>query len=158
MTPNAAYATPVPAPAAVRDTSSILFGPLLWLQGVYYLATGVWPILNVESFQAVTGGKTDHLITGRESDHWMIMTVAVLVTAIGLALLVAAIRRSRATEMIVLAVACCIGLIAIDVIYVVRGVLLPIYLVDAGFQSAFLTGWLLTAARRNPAPDRIVLR
>src|SRR5947209_20610107 len=42
---------------------------LLWLQGAYYLATGGWPLISIETFQAVTGKKTDHLITGREGDH-----------------------------------------------------------------------------------------
>ncbi|HZF99815.1 MAG TPA: hypothetical protein VEY71_02385 [Chitinophagales bacterium] len=28
---------------------------LLWVQGVYTLATGVWPIVHMRSFEAVTG-------------------------------------------------------------------------------------------------------
>jgi hypothetical protein len=41
----------------------------------------------------VTGPKTDHLVTGRESDHWLVMTVGVLITAVAVTLLVAAWRR-----------------------------------------------------------------
>jgi hypothetical protein len=37
---------------------------LLWAQGLYYLATGVWPLVSIETFQRVTGRKTDHLVTG----------------------------------------------------------------------------------------------
>jgi len=29
-------------------------------QGVYFLATGIWPLVHVQSFQAVTGRKTDN--------------------------------------------------------------------------------------------------
>jgi hypothetical protein len=53
---------------------------LLWVQGAYYLATGIWPLVSVETFQWVTGPKTDHLPSGYEADHWLVMTVGVLVT------------------------------------------------------------------------------
>src|SRR5262245_43838835 len=67
-----------------------LFTALLWVQGVYYLATGVWPLVSIETFPRVTGRKTAHLVPGRETDRWLVMTVGVLVTAIAAALLVAA--------------------------------------------------------------------
>src|SRR4051794_19239540 len=72
-----------------------LFTALLWLQGVYYLVTGVWPLVSIETFQMVTGRKTDHLETGREADHWLVMTVGVLITAVALTLLLAAWRRKN---------------------------------------------------------------
>ncbi len=28
-------------------------------QGVFYLATGIWPLVNIQSFEMVTGPKTD---------------------------------------------------------------------------------------------------
>src|SRR4051812_49609509 len=65
------------------------FTGLLWVQGLYYLVTGVWPLVSIETFQMVTGPKTDHLVTGRETDHWLVMTVGVLVTAVGLGPLLA---------------------------------------------------------------------
>src|SRR5687767_4185722 len=105
-----------------------LFRILLAAQGLYYLLTGVWPLVSIETFQQVTGRKTDHLVTGRESDHWLVMTVGVLVTAIAIALLAAWWRRTEPIEIAVLAVGSAIGLTAIDVIYVWRGVILPIYL------------------------------
>ena len=74
------------------DSNKLLTG-LTWLQGIYYTLTGIWPILSIQSFQMVTGPKTDHLVTGRESDHWLVMTVAVLIIAIGGTLLVAAWRK-----------------------------------------------------------------
>ena len=39
---------------------------LCWVQGAYFLVTGVWPLVSIRSFQAVTGKKTDHLATGSE--------------------------------------------------------------------------------------------
>lgn len=29
------------------------------VQGTFYLATGIWPLVHIESFVAVTGPKTD---------------------------------------------------------------------------------------------------
>src|SRR5438105_14734562 len=78
---------------------------LLWVQGLYYLATGLWPLVSIETFQMVTGPKTDHLVTGREADHWLVMTAGVLITAIGLTLLVTAWRRRNPPESAVLAIA-----------------------------------------------------
>src|SRR5947209_5553459 len=87
-----------------------LFTALLWVQGLYYFLTGVWPLVNIETFQMVTGPKTDHLVTGRESDHWLVMTVGILITAMAVALLVAAWRRQNPPEAAVLAVSSALGL------------------------------------------------
>src|SRR5436190_16506029 len=71
---------------------------LLWIQGIYYLVTGVWPLVSIDTFLAVTGPKTDHLQSPHPAliDHWLVMTAGVLITAIGLALLTAAWRRTGA--------------------------------------------------------------
>src|SRR4051794_38650562 len=107
---------------------------LLWLQGPYYLLTGVWPLVSIRTFQMVTGPKTDHLPTGREADHWLVMCVGLLVTAIAVTLLTAACRRHVASEIAVLAIGSAMGLTAIDIIYVARQVIAPIYLVDAAVE------------------------
>src|SRR5437588_7064962 len=75
---------------------STLFPALLWVQGLYYLVTGAWPLVSIETFQMVTGPKTD---------HWLVVTVGVLITAIAVALLVAAWRRRNPPEIAVLAIA-----------------------------------------------------
>jgi hypothetical protein len=118
-----------------------LFTALLWLQGVYYLATGVWPLVSIETFQMVTGPKTDNMPTGLEADHWLVMTVGVLVTAIGLTLRVAAWRSKCPGEVVVLAVASAAGLAAIDLLYVTRQVIPPIYLADAAAEVVLIAGW-----------------
>src|SRR3954454_15650036 len=107
---------------------------LCWIQGGYFFATGVWPIVSIETFQWITGRKTDHLVTGREADHWLVMTVGVLITAMAVPPLVAAWRRQDQLEMAVLAIAGALGLTGIDVIYVARQAIAPIYLVDAAAE------------------------
>jgi hypothetical protein len=119
-----------------------LAGTLCWLQGIYYLLTGLWPLMSIRSFKLVTGEKTDNLPTGLDADHWLVMTVGVLVTAIALSLLTTAVRRSAGVETAVLAVGAAAGLTAIDLIYVARGVILPIYLVDAAAEIPLIAAWL----------------
>jgi hypothetical protein len=120
--------------------------PLLWLQGSYYLLTGVWPIVSMQSFQAVTGPKTDHLITGRESDHWLVLTVAGLIVSIAIGILAAAWRRKPSLEIAVIAIATAVWLLGIDVVFVLRGAILPVYLIDAVAEVLLLGAWGILAA------------
>src|SRR5437763_16980510 len=103
------------------NISATTFAVLAWVQGGYFLLTGVWPLVSIRTFQAVTGRKTDNW-TGREADHWLVNAVGVLVTAVGAALIAAAVRREPTPEIIVLACGSALGLTAIDVIYVARRV------------------------------------
>jgi hypothetical protein len=149
---QAAYRAEDGTTARHRAAGWSLFTTLLWAQGLYYFGTGLWPIFSIESFQAVTGPKTDHFLTGRESDHWLVMTVAVLIVAIAVTLLCAAWRRSPQPEVVVLAVASALALTVIDVVYVVRGVIALIYLADAAAEVLLMMAWALALTRtRTPA-------
>jgi len=75
-------------------------------QGIYYVATGVWPLVSIRSFEAVTGPKTD---------RWLVKTVGVLVSVIGLVLVVAGRRRRVTPEATLLAASSAAGLAAIGV-------------------------------------------
>ena len=139
------------SPARKQRNAFGLFTVLLWVQGLYYFATGLWPLVDIRSFQQVTGPKTDHLVTGLEADHWLVMTVGVLIMAVGFALLVAAVRRSRPVEIAALAVAAGVGLTAIDVIYVARQVISPVYLVDAAIEVLLVVAWSIALHRDSRA-------
>ena len=131
--------------APAREQASAWVTGLLWLQGLYYLVTGVWPLVSIQTFLLVTGPKTDHLQSPHQApaDHWLVMTAGVLITAVAVSLLSAAWRRSGSVEVAVLAIAAAIGLAAIDVIYVSRQVIEPIYLADAGAEVVLIVGWLV---------------
>ena len=120
-----------------------LYRSICWIQGFYFLLTGVWPLLSIETFQLVTGRKTDHLVTGREADHWLVNTVAVLVIAIGITLLFSAWRGRFSAEAAILGVAAAIGLITIDVVYAARGTISAVYLLDAVLEVAIVIAWLV---------------
>jgi hypothetical protein len=146
------FQSPKPtAPLALASASGScrLHCALLWVQGAYYLLTGVWPLVSLETFLLVTGPKTDHLITGDPSDHWLVITVGVLVTAIALALLAAAWRRNPTLEVMVLAIASAAGLTIVDFVYVYRQAIGPIYLVDAALEIVLLAGWGIAVVMRQ---------
>lgn len=105
-------------------------------QAVYFLLTGVWPLVHVRSFMAVTGPK---------HDVWLVKTVGVIVGVIGLALGVAALRRDLGPEVMTLAVGSASGLAAVDVVYVAKRVIAPIYLLDAAAEAVLVAGWACAA-------------
>jgi hypothetical protein len=132
-----------------RDRQLSLFTALLWAQGLYYLVTGIWPLVSIRTFLMVTGPKTDHLQSPNptETDHWLVMTVGSLIVAVAVTLLYGAWRRGTARELAVLAIASAIALTAIDVIYVTRQVILPIYLADAAIEVVLVLAWVVTLVR-----------
>jgi len=107
---------------------------LLLAQGVYYVASGVWPVLHIRSFLIVTGPKTD---------LWLVKTVGVLITVIGATLILAGAWRQTTVEIFVLAVGSQLALTAVDVIYVAKKVIDRIYLLDAAVEMIFFAAWLL---------------
>ncbi len=115
---------------AVRSAGGLRV--LATIQGLYFLATGLWPLIHMESFLWVTGPKTD---------LWLVRTVGVLVTAVALTILTAAWRGRLTRETAVLAVGSALGLGAIDVIYAGLGVIDRIYLIDAAAEAVLIAAW-----------------
>jgi hypothetical protein len=115
---------------------------LALIQGLFYVATGIWPLIDIVSFQAVTGPKTD---------LWLVRTVGVLVAVIG-AVLIAASRSRRVTpEIVLLAAGSALGLAGIDLRYALAGRISPVYLADAAVEISLALlwwiGWRRTHAR-----------
>jgi hypothetical protein len=108
------------------------------IQGLFYLATGIWPLLDIVSFQLVTGPKTD---------LWLVRTVGVLVAVIGAVLLLAAKRRRVTHEIVLLAVGSALGLAAIDVVYALSGRISAVYLADAVVEVGLALLWLVAWPR-----------
>jgi hypothetical protein len=106
---------------------------LALVQAGYYLVTGIWPLVSIETFERVTGPKVD---------RWLVKTVGALVTAIGAALGVAAARPALSVELRLLALLSAGGLAAIDLVYVARRRIAPVYLLDAVLQLTLTAGWL----------------
>ena len=110
---------------------------LPWLaavQAVYFVVTGVWPIVHIRSFMAVTGPKRD---------IWLVKTVGVLVTVVGAVIGLAAWRGSFTPEVFLLAVGSAAALAGVDVYYHLRGVIPRVYLLDAVAEGVLIAGWVV---------------
>jgi hypothetical protein len=110
-----------------------------WLgQSLFYLTTGLWPLLHKRSFQAVTGPKID---------WWLVKTVGLLVAVIGAALGLAWLRRDPddpRPETTLLAAGSAVGLAAIDIGYAgLHRRIRPVYLLDAIAELTLAAIWLL---------------
>ncbi len=100
---------------------------------VYYVLSGAWPIVHMRSFEAVTGPKVD---------KWLVKTVGALALANGAALAFGLRRDTIAPETIALAVCSAAAFSAIDLAYVARGTIRPVYLADAAAECALATAIL----------------
>ncbi len=117
-----------------KQQLSTLFVVVELTQGLYYLITAIWSLVSINSFQKVTGPKTD---------LWLVKTVGMLVGVIGGILCRAGLRRTRSPDIPLLAVGSAAGLTAIDLIYVARGRIARIYLLDALAECLLIMGWTL---------------
>ncbi len=108
------------------------------VQGLFYLATGVWPMLHIGSFEAITGPKTD---------RWLVKTVGGLVAVTGLGLAVAGRRGRVAPECALIAGGEAAALAAIDVVYVAKRRIAPIYLLDAAVELPLALAWAVAWSR-----------
>jgi len=115
-------------------------------QGVFYVGTGVWPLVHLRSFEAVTGPKPE---------GWLVKTVGALIAVVGGALLLAGLRRRVSPELRLLAAGSAASLAAVDVIYSPQRIS-PVYLLDAVAEGVLIAGWCVSAARdwklRGPQP------
>jgi len=106
-------------------------------QAVYYVATGLWPLFSLRTFELVTGPKTD---------DWLVHMVGLLAAAIGLALWGGARRRPPAGEVVALAGLSAASFAGIDLVYALGGRISPVYLGDAAVELALIAalaiGWL----------------
>lgn len=101
----------------------------------------MWPLVSPGTFQAVTGPKRD---------LWLVNTAGVLVTAIGGVLAVSGARRAVSPETAALAVSSAAGLAAIDITYVSKRRISPVYLLDAAAELAAVYLWARAVAAGPP--------
>ncbi len=105
-------------------------------QGAFFFLSGIWPVLHLRSFLAVTGPKTD---------VWLVQTVGALLGVIGAGLLLGARRPRLAGEWQLVGAAASLVLAVVDVVFVTRGVIPPIYLADAAVELLIVAGWIACA-------------
>lgn len=128
---------------AAAETLPPLARLVLGGQAAYYVVTGLWPILHMGSFEAITGPKVD---------DWLVKMVGLLAATIGVTLAIAARRGRWGVEIRALAILSALSFAAIDLRYALTGRISPIYLADAAAElgiAGLLGGAILLARRRS---------
>jgi hypothetical protein len=105
-------------------------------QGAFFVTTGLWPILHMRSFEAVTGPKTD---------KWLVKTLGGLIAAVGAAIVVGRSEHARMLPVLGAGAAAALG--AADVVYVAKKRISPVYLLDAVVEAGLIGAWLLATSR-----------
>jgi hypothetical protein len=107
---------------------------LLWIQGCYILFTGIWPLVDIQSFLFVTGPKTD---------LWLVKTVGALLIPVGACLIVMAISKETAITALILGAGNALAFIIIDFYYSTRNIISDVYQIDGVIQLIFFLTWVL---------------
>ncbi len=116
---------------------------IAWAQAALYVTTGLWPVLHLRSFEAVTGPKLE---------GWLVKTMGLLIGAVGATLALG--QPSREIALLGATSAAALG--ACDVVYATKRRISPVYLLDAVVEGAFVLGWATVAfesARRTRSID-----
>jgi uncharacterized membrane protein len=108
------------------------------VQGLYYLGTGLWPLVSIESFLHVTGPKTD---------LWLVQAFGLIVAVVGAVLLVAAWRMRVPLEIVTLGAGLAVALAGVDVVFVLRRDIGPVYLLDAMAELGLVALWAAALSR-----------
>jgi hypothetical protein len=117
------------------------------LQGGYFVLTGVWPLLHMRSFEAITGPKPE---------RWLVKMVGLLAASIGITLYRSARRRRVPPEIRVLAMTAAGSFAAIDLWYAGRKRIAPVYFLDAAVEIGLLSSWALAVqANREVRGDEL---
>jgi len=102
-------------------------------QGIFFATSGLWPVVHMRSFEAVTG---------RKRDRWLVRTVGLLIACIGGTLVVSARSRRVTKELMLLGASAPAALAAIDIVYAAKGTIRKVYLLDAVVELGLFAGWL----------------
>jgi hypothetical protein len=132
------------SPARRADARRSLRKLTAYAQSAFYVPTGVWPLLDMRTFEKVTGPKLD---------DWLVKTVGGCVAVAGAVVGLAA-RRNRITpEVALLGAGTAAVLTGIDLVYVAKGRIGRIYLLDAVAETTLIAMWALAGADKVRPED-----
>ena len=102
------------------------------IQGIYFLVTGIWPLISMRTFLAITGPKTD---------LWLVKTVGLILAVIGAVLIYAQRTATVNSPVVILAIGAAASLALVEIVYVIKKVISPIYLGDAFVEIILMIWW-----------------
>ena len=111
----------------LRRTNAI--NTSLVIQSMYLLITGIWPLMHLQVFMAVTGPKTD---------VWLVKTVSLLTIAAGISIM----PLFKNGQNVLMAILIALAFTIVDFYYAMSGVISKIYMVDGVIQLLFIINLL----------------
>jgi hypothetical protein len=105
------------------------------VQAAYFVATGLWPLIDLRSFER---------ITGKKREDWLVRTVGAFVVAIGTALGLSVLRRDVDGHTKALGILGALAPAVVETPEALRGRISPIYLADAAIEAILVLLWLRT--------------
>jgi hypothetical protein len=114
-------------------------------QGVFYVVTGLWPIIHLRSFEKFTGRK-------QQREGLLAQSMGGLIAAVGVALIAGSLeeRPSRALKWLGMGSAIALGVA--DLVFARRGLVrhtseTKSYFADAAAEGAAIAGWIIAKPR-----------
>jgi hypothetical protein len=111
------------------------FAPLNWLlfiQGLFYVITGLWPLFSMRTFEKITGPKTD---------KWMVKTFGLVLSVDGFIFLGSSFLQPSVST-VILSIGTALVLLSVDLRYTIKKIISKVYLVDAVAEAAFAAVWI----------------
>ncbi|MFL5730321.1 MAG: hypothetical protein ACJ75J_12615 [Cytophagaceae bacterium] len=105
-----------------------------FIHSMYFMAIGIWPVIDLNSFVFFTGPKTD---------IWMAKALGLLMTLTGILVISATIRNKLIMELILLIIFSAAVLAGVEFYYGWNDLIPEIYLLDATAEFFFILCWLL---------------
>jgi hypothetical protein len=96
------------------------------------LVQGMWPLTSMCNFLAVTGPKTD---------LWLVKPVGLMLAAIGVVLIYAQRSAAVVPPVALLAIGAAASLVIVEIVYVLKKGISPIFLGDAFVEIVRMVWW-----------------
>jgi hypothetical protein len=103
------------------------------LQIAYWFVSGAWPLLDMRSFERVTGAKRE---------RWLVRTVSVLILAVAATLADRVTRHRDLRDMRVLGVTSAGGVGLVSLLGPILARISPVYFIDAAIDLAIAALWV----------------
>ena len=107
---------------------------------LYYIVFSLWGLLHIPSFM---------WITGKKKDTWLVKTVCLLLITVGSVIGRAGAKDRITPEIAALGIGSAASLATIDVVYVSKGRIRWVYLLDALGNLLLIGGWFASLRKAN---------
>jgi hypothetical protein len=131
-----ASVAPAPTPGQVpppRIGTRVYLSAVI-AQAIYYLILGLWPLVNFDTYQRLTG-------RGEEVDPWQLRLIGMLLAVVAAALLAGVHRGYLTPEMVILGAGSALVLLITHLVAVAQQRASSVYIIDAAAESVFLLWW-----------------